>query len=181
MQLNRASVLFVIAAFASLCAITAIAKPTEFAAPNLAPITPKLVTSGQPSAEALNTLAQHGFAAVIYLVPANVHGAVADEAAIVRRQGLEYIHIPIKFDKPTAQDYEAFASAMARLANRKVLVHCEINLRASSLVFLYRAIALKEDANSAYDAVAKVWSPRGAWKPFIQQALRKHGISFEPY
>jgi hypothetical protein len=49
-------------------------------------------------------------------------------------------------------------------------------------VFEYdRAIALKEDASSAYEAMTKVWSPRGAWKPFIQQALRKHGISFEPY
>jgi uncharacterized protein (TIGR01244 family) len=181
MRPDRASVLFIIAAFAALCASTALAKPTEFTAPNLVNITPKLVTSGQPSADALNTLAQHGFEAVIYLVPANGPGAVADEAAIVRRQGLEYIHIPIRFDQPAAQDYEAFASAMARLGNRKVLVHCEINLRASSLVFLYRAIALKEDADSAYEAVTKVWSPRGAWKPFIQQALRKHRISFEPY
>jgi uncharacterized protein (TIGR01244 family) len=181
MRISRASVQFIITVFASLCAITALAKPTEFVAPNLVNITPKLVTSGQPSAEALSTLAQHGFEAVIYLVPSGVHGAVADEAAIVKRQGIEYIHIPIKFDQPTAQDFDAFASAMARLANRKVLVHCEINLRASSLMFLYRAIALKEDANSAYEAVTKVWSPRGAWKPFIQQALKKNGIDFEPF
>jgi protein tyrosine phosphatase (PTP) superfamily phosphohydrolase (DUF442 family) len=181
MRIYRASVLFIIVVFTSLCAINALAKPTEFAAPNLVNITPKLVTSGQPSAEALGTLAQHGFEAVIYLVPSGVHGAVADEAAIVKRQGIEYIHIPIKFDQPTTQDYDAFASAMARMPNRKVLVHCEINLRASAMVFLYRAIALKEDANAAYEAVTKVWSPRGAWRPFIQERLRAQGIRFEVY
>lgn len=181
MRAYRASVLFIIAVFTSLCAITALAKPTEFAALNLVNITPKLVTSGQPSAEALGTLAEHGFEAVIYLVPSGVHGAVADEAAIVTRQGIEYIHIPIKFDQPTVRDYDAFASAMARMSNRKVLVHCEINLRSSSMVFLYRAITLKEDANAAYEAVTKVWSPRGAWRPFIQERLRAQGIRFEVY
>jgi protein tyrosine phosphatase (PTP) superfamily phosphohydrolase (DUF442 family) len=181
MRFCRASLLLVIAAFTSVCASSALAKPTPFAAPNLVDITPKLVTSGQPSADALGTLAQHGFEAVIYLAPANVHGAVADEAAIMRRQELEYIHIPIKFDQPTAKDYDAFASAMSRLANRKVLVHCEINLRASSLVFLYRAIVLKEDANAAYESVTKVWSPRGAWKPFIEEQLRKHGVRFQVF
>jgi uncharacterized protein (TIGR01244 family) len=181
MRAYRASVLFVIALLASLCAGIALAKPTEFVAPNLVSVTPKLVTSGQPSAEALASLAQHGFEAVIYLVPSGVHSALADEAAIVKRQGIEYIHIPIKFDQPTAQGYDAFASAMSRLANRKVLVHCEINLRASAMVFLYRAIALKEDANAAYEAVTKVWSPRGAWRPFIQEQLRAQGIRFEVY
>jgi protein tyrosine phosphatase (PTP) superfamily phosphohydrolase (DUF442 family) len=181
MRIYRASVLFIIAVFTSLCAITALAKPTEFTAPNLVNISPKLVTSGQPSTDTLGTLAQHGFEAVIYLVPSGVNGAVADETGIVRRQGIEYIHIPIKFDQPTVRDYDAFASAMARMANRKMLVHCEINLRASAMVFLYRAIALKEDANAAYEAVTKVWSPRGAWKPFIQQELRKNSINFGPY
>jgi uncharacterized protein (TIGR01244 family) len=181
MLLHRTNSFFMITALAELSLSIALAQPTEFVAPNIVNITPKLVTSGQPSADALGTLAQQGFEAVIYLVPSNVHGAVADEAAIVCAQGIEYVHIPIKFDQPTAKDYDTFVSAMARLANRRVLVHCEINLRASSLVFLYRAIALKEDANAAYESVTKVWSPRGVWKPYIEEQLRKHGVRFQVF
>jgi protein tyrosine phosphatase (PTP) superfamily phosphohydrolase (DUF442 family) len=162
-------------------AIATGAHATDFAAPNLVVVTPRIVTSGQPTVKALEALKENGFEAVVFLVPSDVSGVIANEAEIVKKNGLEYVHIPIKFSNPTAQHYDEFASTMTRFANRKVLVHCEINLRASSMVFLYRAIALKEDPQTAYESVAKVWSPRGAWKPFIQEMLRKNNIAFEPY
>lgn len=74
----------------------------------------------------------------------------------------KFINIPIRFDGPTDADFEAFAAALKGLGERKVLVHCQVNLRASSMVFLYRAIVLKEDPKPAYDAVE-----------------RKHQIDFE--
>jgi protein tyrosine phosphatase (PTP) superfamily phosphohydrolase (DUF442 family) len=168
-----------IALFFLACA--AVAHATDFAAPNLVAVTSRIVTSGQPTAKALEALKENGFEAVVFLVPSDVSGVIADEADIVKKNGLEYVHIPIKFSNPTTQHYDEFVSAMTRFTNRKVLVHCEINLRASSMVFLYRAIALKEDPQAAYESVAKVWSPRGAWKPFIQEMLRKNNIAFEPY
>jgi len=162
------------------CAATsAIAQPA-FVAPNLVPITPNLITSGQPTAAALAGLAAQGFEAVVYLAPPTVSDAVRDEAVIVGRQGLVFVNIPIKFDNPTEQDYEAFAAVLDALGKRKVLVHCQINLRASSMVFLYRAIAKKENPQAAYDAVARVWSPHGPWMRLIKAQLGKHAVNFEP-
>jgi protein tyrosine phosphatase (PTP) superfamily phosphohydrolase (DUF442 family) len=151
------------------------------AAPNIVEISPRLVTSGQPTAEALAELRAQGFDAVVYLAPPTVSDAVRDEAVIVGRQGLVFVNIPIRFDAPTEQDFEALAAVLKGLAERRVLVHCQINLRASSMVFLYRVIAAKEDPARAYDAVAAVWSPEGAWKRYLQAMLRKHGVNFEPY
>jgi protein tyrosine phosphatase (PTP) superfamily phosphohydrolase (DUF442 family) len=162
-------------------AVSTSTRAADFAAPNLVAVTSRIVTSGQPTVKALEALKENGFEAVVFLVPSDVSGVIADEADIVKKSGLEYVHIPIKFSNPTTQHYDEFVSAMTRFTNRKVLVHCEINLRASSMVFLYRAIALKEDPQAAYESVAKVWSPRGAWKPFIQEMLRKNNIAFEPY
>lgn len=150
-------------------------------APNRVDITARLVTSGQPSAEALAGLAAQGFEAVIYLAPPTVPDAVRDEALIVARQGLMFVNIPIKFDNPTEKDFEVFTSVLSALAKRKVLVHCQINLRASSMVFLHRVITAKEDPRVAYDAVAKVWSPDGAWKTLMRTLLRKNGVNFDPY
>ena len=82
-----------------------------------------------------------------------------DEHLIVARQGLTFINIPIRFDNPTEADFETFAAVLRGLGNRKVLVHCQINLRASSMVFLYRTIVHKEDPRVAYDAVSRVWVP----------------------
>jgi protein tyrosine phosphatase (PTP) superfamily phosphohydrolase (DUF442 family) len=165
----------------TLATFAALAQPQSTGAPNRVDINPRLVTSGQPSAEALAGLAAQGFEAVIYLAPPTVADAVRDEALIVGRQGLLFVNIPIKFDNPNEKDFDAFTSVLSALSARKVLVHCQINLRASSMVFLHRVISRKEDPGVAYEAVAKVWSPDGPWKTLIQTLLRKNGVSFEPY
>jgi protein tyrosine phosphatase (PTP) superfamily phosphohydrolase (DUF442 family) len=150
-------------------------------APNVVVISPLLVTSGQPTRAALAGLAAPGFTAVIYLAPPTVMDAVAGEADIVRAQAMEYVNIPIQFDKPTEADFQSFVETMNRLRGRKVLVHCQINLRASSLTFLYRVIVGRETPDEAYESVAKVWSPTGPWKNLLAAQLRKAGIDFELY
>jgi len=169
------------------CAGLALAWPLAHAAvpnldaPNVVVISDLLVTSGQPSAESLATLKAQGFEAEIYLAPPTVHNAVRDEQAIVEGQGLRYINIPIPFGEPTEAHYDAFVAAMAQLAGRRVLVHCEVNMRASSLVFLHRVLVGREPPDKAYESVARVWSPRGPWKALIVKELRQHDIAFEPY
>lgn len=157
------------------------AAPAPLAAPNVVPIHDRWVTAGQPTAAALAGLKAQGYEAVIYLAPPTVPDAVREEPQIVRGQGLEYVNIPIRFDAPTEADFDAFAEAIARLGGRKVLVHCQINLRASSMTFLHRVIVGKEPAEKAYDSVSRVWSPNAAWKAYIASMLRKHGVAFEPY
>jgi protein tyrosine phosphatase (PTP) superfamily phosphohydrolase (DUF442 family) len=151
------------------------------AAPNTVEVSPRLVTAGQPDAQELRTLKARGFEAVIYLAPPTAHDAVADEAKIVGGQGLAFVNLPIRFDNPTDADFDAFAGVLRGLGERKVLVHCQVNLRASSMVFLYRAIVLKEDPRLAYEAVGKVWVPDGVWKAFIERQLARHQIAFQPF
>jgi protein tyrosine phosphatase (PTP) superfamily phosphohydrolase (DUF442 family) len=150
-------------------------------APNLVQIRPNLITSGQPSVEQLNSLAAQGFEAVIYLAPPTVPDAIRDEALIVAKQGLLYINIPIRFGNPTEKDFETFAAILSSLGQRKVLVHCQVNMRASAMVFLYRAIIAKEEARQAYESVSRVWVPDGAWKKLIAEQLKKAGSNFDPF
>ena len=147
--------------------------------PNLVQATPKIFTSGQPSATSLRGLKAQGFEAVVYLAPPTVSDAVPDEAKIVGGQGLVFVNIPIVFDNPTETDFETFAAVMKALGERKVLVHCQVNLRASSIVFLYRTIVGKEKPEEAWKAVEKIWMPRGPWKRLIEEQLKKHGVAFE--
>jgi protein tyrosine phosphatase (PTP) superfamily phosphohydrolase (DUF442 family) len=158
-----------------------VVQAAELAAPNVVPISPVLVTSGQPSAKALEGLRDQGFEAVIYLAPPTVQDAVKEEALIVGRQGLLFLNIPIAFDKPSTKDYEVFAATLQALGPRKVLVHCQINMRASVMTFLYRTLVHKQDPQMAYEKVTAVWSPEGPWKTLIKTLLRQHGVAFEPY
>lgn len=148
-------------------------------APNVVAIDPMLVTSGQPTRAALGTLRQQGFQAVLYLAPSTVPDAVADEAAILAAQGIEFVHLPIPFGQPEERHALAVSQALQRLKGRKVLVHCQVNMRASSLVFLHRVIAGGQDAARAYASVSAVWSPQGPWRALLEAQLRKHGITFE--
>jgi hypothetical protein len=70
------------------------------------------------------------------------------------------------------------AAAMQRLKGRKVLVHCQMNMRASALTFLYRTIHEKEDPAMAWKDVTPLWTPTNQWAEFIKAQLQAHGIAF---
>jgi protein tyrosine phosphatase (PTP) superfamily phosphohydrolase (DUF442 family) len=150
-------------------------------APNVVVISPRLVTSGQPTADSLAHLGEQGFKAVIYLAPPTVGDAVAGEGEIVRRQGLEFVNIPIPFGEPTEADVEQFVEAMNRFRDRKVLVHCQVNMRASTMTFLYRVIAGHEAPEQAWASVSRVWVPKGPWKKLLTSELQKAHIGFDPF
>jgi protein tyrosine phosphatase (PTP) superfamily phosphohydrolase (DUF442 family) len=165
--------------FLFVAANACIAQVMPLKAPNVVEISTEWVTSGQPSADALANLKALGFDSVIYLAPPTVLDAVRDEQLIVTKQGLTFINIPIRFDQPTERDFENFSALLKSLSGRKVLVHCQINLRASSMMFLHRVITQKEEPRTAFEAVSKVWSPDPVWKRFMEGQLRKHSVSFE--
>lgn len=170
---------------ALLLALTLVTSSSALAesldAPNVVAITPRLVTSGQPTAQALGALGQLSFQAVVYLAPSSVQDAVKNEPELLAAQGIEFIHIPIPFGAPEESHAIAVSAALQRLQGKRVLVHCQVNMRASSMVFLHRVLHGKEDPDRAYEAVAQVWSPGGAWRKLLLAQLSKHQVNFEPY
>ena len=150
-------------------------------APNVVPIDDHLVTSGQPTRESLAQLGAEGFQAVVYLAPSSVEDAIADEADILRGQGIEFVHVPIVFRAPNAAEIDQVAAALDRLAGKKVLVHCQINMRASTVTFLCRAGYRGEDPAKAFESVTQVWVPEGAWKQMVIEVLAARGVDFDPF
>ncbi|MEO6079497.1 MAG: protein tyrosine phosphatase family protein [Steroidobacteraceae bacterium] len=146
-------------------------------APNVVAISPLLVTAGQPDRASLLRLKSEGYAAVISLSPADARDAVPDEAAIVKSQGLEFIHIPIPWQTPEASHLQATAAALQRLQGRKVLVHCQMNMRASAITFLYRVIHAREEPAVAFGDMKKVWTPTDQWAKFVDEQLRANGVT----
>lgn len=152
----------------------------EGPAPNRVDVSPRLATSGQPTRPFLETLKAQGYEAVVYLAPPTVGDALADEHKIVGKQGLVFVNIPIVWEKPTPADFDAFTRVMKALENRKVWVHCQMNLRASSMVFLHRVITLKEPPDKAWESVQKAWVPNATWRAYILATLRANGVAYEP-
>jgi protein tyrosine phosphatase (PTP) superfamily phosphohydrolase (DUF442 family) len=165
---------------ALLLALALPALAHEGPTPNRVDVSPRLATSGQPTKAFLETLKEQGYEVVIYLAPPTVPDAIADEPRIVGRQGLVFVNIPIAWEKPTAADFDAFTRVMKAFEGRKVWVHCQMNLRASSLVFLHRVITLKESPERAWESVQKAWVPNATWRAYILATLKSHGVAYEP-
>ncbi len=145
---------------------------------NFRRISERLTTSGLVSAEQLGDLHDEGFDAVINLLPDTHDRAVTDEARIVRDQGLDYVYIPVDFERPTHADFEAFAHAMTGRAGQKVHVHCAANYRVSAFYSLYALQSGLCTEDEADELVQDVWNPaeHPAWTAFIaDERARRRG------
>ncbi|MFM1886508.1 MAG: hypothetical protein RL026_1665 [Pseudomonadota bacterium] len=139
---------------------------------NVQRLEPRLVLAGQPDAASLATLRERdGIEAVIYLAPSSSRDAVAEEPALLARQGIEFVHIPIPWEKPEPQHLQAFRAAMNRLKDRKVLVHCQGNYRASALTYVWRVLDAGVDPAVAKRDLQAMWTPAGPWKTLVDDAL----------
>jgi protein tyrosine phosphatase (PTP) superfamily phosphohydrolase (DUF442 family) len=138
---------------------------------------PHFSSSGQPSKEQLKAVANDGFERIIYLAFTDNKTAIEAQDRVVKSLGMDYLHIPVDFEKPTLDDFEDFASVLNRDKEVRTLLHCQINLRASTFSFLYRVIyeaIPMADAKSDLDAI---WQPDKVWFRFIVDVLREHDLS----
>jgi protein tyrosine phosphatase (PTP) superfamily phosphohydrolase (DUF442 family) len=138
-----------------------------------------LASSGQPDRSWLALAKERKYAMIVNLAPPQSDGSIGTEAAIVGKQGLVYVNIPVDFDKPTLRDFEFFSAVMKGAAGKNVLVHCQVNLRGSSFVYLYRAIHEGVAARDAAAKLAAVWVPNPVWRKFIEETMAHYGKKAE--
>ena len=140
---------------------------------NFLPLTANLLSSGMPTADQVTDIAQAGVRVVINLAPFDPERDLHDEASLVRSAGMEYVNIPVDWDAPTGSDLQTFMRAMDRNGDRKVLVHCRANYRATGFVTLYRILRLGWKPDEAFKHLRSIWNPDDypVWKKFIDDNL----------
>ena len=125
-------------------------------------------TSGQPNEQQFDLIQQAGFTTVINLAPTSMlENSVVEEEAILKRLGIEYIHIPVDFKDPTDSDFDQFVSALDDRDTQSVWVHCAANMRVSAFTYRYRRQILNHDTNKAKLDLNKIWEPFGVWNSFV--------------
>jgi len=77
---------------------------------------------------------------------------------------------------PQAGDYYLFAQAMQLAPERKTLLHCQANFRASSFALLYRVLELGVPLAQAKTDMNKVWTPNSIWTQFILDVLKDNDV-----
>lgn len=142
--------------------------PTDFSfLPSFVEVTPNLITSGQPNPDDFARLAAAGVETVINLAAPSSESYIVDEAKRVLDAGMRYVHIPVPWDSPQREDFEAFRAALSAHEGRTTLVHCALNMRVSAFVYLARSRYSGEDEPTARARMQQIWTPNETWQRLI--------------
>lgn len=132
-------------------------------------------TGGSPTLADLQAAQAAGVAVVINLALADSPGILPAEGARVAELQMEYIHIPVVWEKPTPENLRDFFAALERCRGRKLFIHCVKNMRVSVFLYLYRVLRQGAEPHAAYLDMAQIWQPEGVWAAFIEQELNRAG------
>lgn len=116
------------------------------------------ITGGRPTADQLRAAAAEGFVTVINLATFSPGHSLEDEAGLAQSLGLSYIHIPVEWDHPRPEDFEAFERAMAERPAGKTLIHCAANFRVTAFYSLYAQKHLGWSEAQADAFRASIWA-----------------------
>ena len=135
---------------------------------NFIPISDSLSTSGQPTEEQLTDLAKEGYEVIINLaLHDDPRYSLPDESSYVKSLGMQYIHIPVQFDKPLKSDLLLFFDTMESNNNRRVHLHCAANMRVTVFLGLYFLLCKGLSKEEAFEPMWKIWKPDSVWAAFI--------------
>ena len=129
----------------------------------------RITTSGQPTESQLVDLVAIGVRHVVNLGLYSHEKALPDEAASVRRLGMDYTHIPVDFKNPTESDFSQFCTVIDQLKQMPIHVHCIANYRVSAFFYRYRRDVLGLDERQSRADMEGVWQPDAVWAAFIAQ------------
>jgi len=128
----------------------------------------RLTTSGQPTEAQLQAIAALGVDCVVNLGLHTHAKALPDERASVAALGMDYIHQPVEFQNPTAEDLTAFCDLMDQLQGRTIHVHCIANWRISAFMYRWRVDRLGWDKARARVDLDAIWTPEGPWVAIVE-------------
>lgn len=140
-------------------------------APNVHPVFDWLWSSGQLSRDDILELPDLGIDTVINLALPTSANALPGEAELVTGQGLNYIQVPVEWERPEPEQFTQFVRLLQACTGQRLWVHCAKNMRVSAFIYLYRKRVLGEDEALAAFPMREVWTPNATWQAFIDTVL----------
>ena len=148
-----------------------------FTAPilNLQAVHAQLMTSGQPSIEALTQIREAGCQNVINLALQDASNALPHQDRIVLQQGMDYYHLPLRWDQPSVTQGLVILELLHHLREQPTWLHCALNKRVSCLIYLYRRYYMRMELPTAHTLLEQIWQPDATWTGWmfaVEQQLK---------
>lgn len=135
-----------------------------------------LSTSGQPTEDEFNLIANEGFEIVINFRPEEEMIYVFDEKQLVENLGLKYFQIPMTFDTLNNKILSKFFEILDQYKGKKIFVHCHKNIRVSVLIILYRLIILGWEREVALKEFSQFIEVTPMWEEYINEHIRRFSV-----
>lgn len=136
---------------------------------NYLKISDYIQTSGQPKENEFELIKATGVDTVVNLAMPDSKAAIVNEGELVTKNNMNYIHIPVVWTSPTVEQFELFSSILAYHSDKKIWIHCALNWRVASFIFLYRTKKLGVPQEEALKSLEKIWSPDAVWATFLKK------------
>ena len=143
---------------------------------NFVQLTDNFGTAGQPSKGQFPTIAANGYQHVINIGMPDHPDAVSNEGELVSSLGMNYIHIPVPFDKPTPGHVRLFCKLLSGIADEKVFIHCIMNYRVSAFMYHYLSKIEKRDDSYARSVMFQQWDMEPAWEKLMAWSSTDLGL-----
>lgn len=138
---------------------------------NVIEINENIMTSGQPTKDEFEKIANAGYEVIINLAVCHSEGKLEDEDIIVTNLGMNYFHIPVEFTDPKQEELFMFIDLLKACKNRKVWVHCILNYRVTAFMYVYNKFILKTPFDEIDLSLLDKWKPDFKWQEIIKIQL----------
>ncbi len=84
---------------------------------------------------------------------------------------MTYVHIPVPFDAPDIDHLGMFLGVMNRFPDKKIRVHCAVNMRVSAFLYRYQRLVGGKKHEEALRVMLPTWKPIKVWQRFMALEL----------
>ncbi len=127
-----------------------------------------LAAGAQPTVDDFIELKNEGFDVIFNISPYTTRNAIHNEAEIIEKLGLYYVHFPVDCSNLKPLHYKTFEGIMNGLRGKKVFVHCGGNIKSSNLIHIYDVLVNGKDEKESLQTLYKIQNSEEKWFEYFK-------------
>lgn len=127
-----------------------------------------LAAGAQPTVDDFIELKNEGFDVIFNISPYTTRNAIHNEAEIIEKLGLYYVHFPVDCSNLKPLHYKTFEGILNGLRGKKVFVHCGGNIKSSNLIHIYDVLVNGKDEKESLQTLYKIQNPEEKWFDYFK-------------
>lgn len=128
----------------------------------------KLSSGAQPTIKQFERLKEKGVECVLNISPTSTPNYLPDEAGLVEKLDMTYVHYPIDCSNLQATHFLVFKGIMDGLRDKKVFVHCGGNIKSSNLIHMYQVKSEGRNEGESVKDLLQIQQPEEKWFDYFK-------------